>query len=157
MGPVMVADYFVAGIGGLEVMLLGVFPIARMVGTASMNRGEVLRYLAELPWCPDAIILNRSLDWTVVDAKTIEVSTGEGAERGELTFELDDEGLIVTASAASRPYAEANGQTTERPWRGRFWDYQHLRDRYVPLQGEVEWGLPEGDFVYWRGRLHAES
>ena len=142
-----------AGTGGLEVMLLGAFPIARMIGGAAANQGEVLRYLAELPWCPDAILANRSLDWTVLDAKTIKVATGAGTARGEVTFELDEDGLIARASAPSRIYAEANGRTSERPWRGRFWDYQRTRGRLMPMQGEVAWALDAGDFIYWRGRI----
>ena len=89
-----------------------------MIGGAAANQGEVLRYLAELPPCPDAILANRSLDWTVLDAKTIKVATGAGTARGEVTFELDEDGLIARDSAPSRIYAEANGRTSERPWRG---------------------------------------
>jgi len=153
MGSVVVADHLVAGIGGLDVMLLGAFPLARMIGSAAVNRGEALRYLAELPWCPDAILSNTSLDWTVLDAKTIEVATGTGTARGTVTFELDDDGWIVRASAPSRAYAEASGRTSEHPWHGRFWDYQRIGDHFMPMHGEVAWGLPAGDFVYWRGRL----
>jgi hypothetical protein len=89
----------------------------------------------------------------VFDAKTIKVATGAGAARGEVTFELDDEGLIVRASAPSRVYREANGRTSERPWQGRFWDYQHIKERFMPAQAEVAWRLDAGDFVYWRGRI----
>jgi len=153
MGPVIVADYFIAGTGGMEVMLLGAFPIARAVGGAAADQGEILRYLVELPWCPDAILANRSLVWVVIDAKTIKVAAGAGAARGEVTFELDDDGLIARASAPSRAYAEANGRTSARPWRGRFWDYQRIGGRLMPMQGEVAWGLETGDFVYWRGRI----
>ena len=55
---VVAADYFVAGTGGLEVILLGAFPMTRMIG-----------------------------------------------------------------------------------------------GRFVPLQGDVAWGLETGDFVHWRGRI----
>ena len=96
---IVVADYFVAGTGGLEVKLLGAFPVASIIGGAAANQREVLRYLAELPWNPDAILANRALDWTVVDAKTIKVGTGTGPERGEVTFVLDDNGLVASASA----------------------------------------------------------
>ena len=100
----VVADYFVAGTGGLEVMLLGAFPLARMIGGAAANQGEALRYLAEIPWNQDAILANSSLDWTVVDANTIKVATGQGPDRGEVTFELDTEGRVVRASAPARVY-----------------------------------------------------
>jgi hypothetical protein len=37
-------------------MLMGVFPVARLVGGAGIAQDETLRYLAELPWNPDAIL-----------------------------------------------------------------------------------------------------
>jgi len=149
---VVVADYFVGGTGGLEVMLFGALPLARMIGGAGANRGETLRYLAELPWNPDAILANTALDWTVVNHKTIKVATGNGPERGEVTLTLDENGLIAHASALSRLYVE-KGRTTARPWHGRFWDYQRLDDRLIPMQAEVAWTLDAGEFVYWRRRI----
>ncbi|MEO6244371.1 MAG: DUF6544 family protein [Opitutaceae bacterium] len=149
---VAVADYFSAGVGGLEVRLLGLFPLVRMVGGAAANQGEILRYLAELPWNADAILANSSLDWTIIGPNRITVATGVGADRGEVTFDLDERGLVARASAPSRIYA-AKGGATARPWHGRFWDYQHIGGRFIPRQGEVAWGLDTGDFVYWRGRL----
>ena len=149
----IVADYFVAGTGGLEVRLLGAFPIVSLIGGAVANQGEALRYLAELPWNPDAILANSALDWTVVDSKMIKVATGAGAERGEVTFTLDDSGLVATASAAARGYAEKGGRITMHPWRGRFWNYQEIGGRFIPLQGEIAWGLEAGEFVYWRAGI----
>jgi len=149
----MIADYLVGGTGGLEVKLLGAFPIARMVGGADAAQGEALRYLAELPLNPDAILANRALEWTVVDPKTIRVATGVGAARGEVTLDLDERGLVVGMNASSRIYAEKKGVTTRHPWRGRFWDYQSSGGRFIPLQGEVAWVLETGDFIYWRGRI----
>jgi len=69
-----------------------------------------------------------------------------------VTFELNDDGLIVRASAPSRGYAEKR-RTTPRPWHGRFWDYQRVGDHFIPVQGEVAWTLDAGEFTYWRGRI----
>jgi hypothetical protein len=149
----MIADYLIAGTGGLEVRLLGAFPVAHMVGSADAAQGEALRYLAELPLNPDAILANRALEWTVVDPKTIKVATGVGAARGEVTLELDVHGLVVGMSAPSRIYAEKGGHMTRHPWRGRFWDYQSIGGRLIPGQGEVAWVFAAGEFIYWRGRI----
>ena len=152
----MAADYLIDGTGGLEVKLLGAVTVARAVGGADMNQGEALRYLAELPWNPDAILNNRFLDWTVIDDKTLKVATGMGADRGEVTFKLDGNGLITTASAPSQMYAN-KGTMTPRPWHGRFWDYQKANGRLIPWQAEVAWTLDDGEFIYWRGRIILNS
>lgn len=152
MDLILVADYLVGNAGGLEGRLAGVISVMKLVGGDEIRQGQLLRYLAELPWNPDAILCNRDLDWTVLGPKSIRVGAGTGAARGEITFELDGDGYISTASAASRLCAE-NGKLVPRPWHGRFWDYELIGDRMIPRQAEVAWGLDAGDFVYWRGRL----
>ena len=149
LGAIRVVDSFVAGRGVLEVRLFGAIRMAREDGTTALNQGEALRYLAELPWNPDAILFDHALDWTVVGERTIKVATGGGEARAEITFGLDEAGLIETAGAASRTF----GAGKRYPWHGRFWDYQDISGRRIPMQGEVAWVIDEKDFIYWRGKL----
>ena len=149
--PMVIADYFANGVGGLEVRMAGAIPIAHTVANAGINRGELLRYLAEIPLNPDAILANRSLEWSVIDARTIIVASGVGAERGEITFVLGDDGLIASGRAASRDYASKDGPIA-LPWHGRFWNYRRTGGRLIPENAEVAYTLSTGDFVYWRGR-----
>lgn len=153
-GSVSVADYFVAGHGGLSARVLGAFEIANESGTAEIDRGEALRYLAELPWNPDAILHNRALRWTVLSPRTLRVSTEVGGVDAEVTFELDDAGLIGEAKATERIY-RAGKQRLRRPWRGRFWHYRRVAGRIMPMRGEVAWVLDGGDFVYWSGAIES--
>ena len=149
LGALAVVDSFVAGRGLLEVRLFGAIKMAREDGTPALNQGEALRYLAELPWNPDAILFDHMLEWTVVDERTIRVATGDGEARAEITFGLEEAGLIETAGAASRTFIAGK----RYPWHGRFWDYQHVSGRCIPMQGEVAWMIDGKDFVYWRGKL----
>ncbi len=151
-GYMLVADYFVCGRGGLDARLLGAIRMAGESGTEAVNQGEALRYLIELPWNPDAILVNASLEWTVMDPATIKVATGKGAERGEVTFRLDSDGLVREASAPSRA-GIVDGKQVTRPWQGRFWDYMEVAGRRVPRHGEVAWVLDGREFVYWRGEI----
>ena len=151
-GLIMVADYFVGNNGGMEVRALSAVPLTSIVGSAVANKGEIMRYLAELPLSPDALLFNKELDWTVIDSKTLKVASGAADSRGEVTLYLDDNGLISRMRAASRPYAEKDGRSSEHPWIGRFWDYQTVGERTIPIQAEVAWELETGEFVYWRGK-----
>ena len=149
--PMVIADYFTGGVGGLEVRIAGAVPIAHTVANVGINRGELLRYLAEIPLNPDAILANHALEWSVIDARTIMVASGAGAGRGEITFELGEDGLIATASAATRDYASKDGPVP-LPWHGRFWNYRRSGGRLIPEDAEVAYTLDTGDFIYWRGR-----
>lgn len=152
LGSISVADHFVEGKGGLEARLFGAIRVARATESDSIDQGEMLRYLAELPWNPDAILTNRRLEWSVLDARTLKVAAGNGSKRGEVTFTLDEDGFVKNASAPSRLYLGHQG-SEYRPWWGRFWNYQLMHGRRLPRDGEVAWVLDGEDFIYWRGRI----
>jgi hypothetical protein len=154
LGSMQIADYVVDGQGGLEGKLLGLVTLVDTVGTGDVLQGQLMRYLAELPWNPDAILTNRSLEWTVVDARTLKAAVTVQDVRAEVTFHLDADGRIESAGADARPRDE-NGKTVLRPWHGRFWDYRAVEGRQIPFQGEVAWVVDGIDFVYWRGALDA--
>lgn len=60
--------------------------------------------------------------------------------------------LIESVSSEGRS-RDVQGEQVATPWRGRFWDYEPRGGMLVPLEGEVEWVLPEGAKPYWRGRI----
>jgi hypothetical protein len=46
-----------------DVRALGLIPIVRAERTPALQRGQLMRYLAELAWAPDAILHNTELRW----------------------------------------------------------------------------------------------
>jgi hypothetical protein len=151
LGAMTVVDAFVGGRGLLEARLFGTVRLARQDGTDALNQGEALRYLAEIAWNPDIILFDHALEWTVLAPRSVAVATGAGNARAEITFGLDETGLIETARAASRTFATGK----DYPWHGRFWDYEAHSGRNIPMQGEVAWVIDGDDFIYWRGRLES--
>src|SRR6201999_2539728 len=75
LGPIAlrVIDSYQEEHGRLEVGL-GRLPLQRRHGP-ELSRGEAFRYLAELPWAPQAIVANPALEWVEVDESTVEVAT----------------------------------------------------------------------------------
>ena len=144
-----VADYFHDGNGGLVASVFNLVPIADAEPSATLSKGQMLRYLAELPWNPDAMLANADISWSVEDETRIIASIGQGAERAEIAFSLNDQGLIIAAHAKSRLYLHGDIEE-ERPWHGRFWDYQDVRGYRIPMQAEVAWVLGVKEFVYFR-------
>lgn len=151
-GLVVVADYFVDGRGGLEVRMAGAFAVATIIDGDAIAKGELMRYLAELPWHPDAIMCNRALDWQVLDPSTIKVAAGEGKARAEVTLFIDANGFVSAIEARDRPQF-TDGVFVERPWRGRFWEYRQAGGRITPAQAEIAWVIDGKEFVYARGTV----
>ena len=145
-----VHDWYRAGEGALEGRLLGL-PVLRSRGP-EVVKGEAMRYLAELPWIPQAMVSNPELEWRELDDATVEVATLVAGSRSAVRLHFDAAGDIVTGSAEARPRAVGKG-VVDTPFSGEFGEYRVLDGIRVPTTAEVGWDLPEGRFVYFRGRL----
>jgi hypothetical protein len=151
-GMVSARDALAAGEGRLDVTALGFIPIARAEHSPALVRGELMRYLAELPWAPDAILHNTELRWRKDGPDTLAVSAGSGETASEVVLSLDSEGRIASGFAPDRPRS-ATAPLLPTPWRGRFSDYRRHEGRWLPFSGEVAWIIEGKEIVYWHGRI----
>ena len=112
-----------------------------------------MRYLAELSLVPHAIAANRELEWREVSERAVDVSCEAGSTSAAVQWEFDDVGDLARVTGV-RPFLD--GKTIVlRPWGGEFGEYASFAGIRVPAFAEVWWELPEGRFVYWRGRVTA--
>ncbi len=151
-GMVSGRDALKNGEGQFDIIALGFFPIARAEHSAALVRGELMRYLAELPWAPDAILNNPALRWRDDAANRLVVSAGAGETAVEVMLSLDKEGRIEGAFAPDRPRS-ATAPFLPTPWRGRFSDYRLHEGRWLPFAGEVAWEIDGKENVYWQARI----
>jgi hypothetical protein len=150
--PVTVFDVYVDGAGELSAMLLGVFRVAGGTGP-DYDRGELLRYLSELPVHPDAILNNSALMWRQLDAQTVEVTALSPSGPVSLRFIFDEAGDIVRSEADDRPMSTSDGRLVPTPWHGTFANYTQFGAYRIPAYGEVGWVLSDGLYTYWRGTI----
>lgn len=153
-GLIAVRDALQGDLGRLTVRALGIVPIARVALSPALTRGELLRYLAELVWAPDAIVHNSHLRWRHEGLDQLVVAAGTGAAAAEIMLTLNDEGRIATASAADRPRL-IGGAMVPTPWRGSFSDYRRCDGRWIPFAGEVSWIVDEQAVLVWQGRIES--
>lgn len=151
-GLITARDALDHGEGRLDIMAAGVIPIARAEHTTALLRGELMRYLAELPWAPAAILLNNALGWRVEGPDSLAVSAGSGETTSEVIFSLDANGRVATAFAPDRPRS-ATLPILVTPWRGTFSDYRLQGTTWLPHKGEVAWEMPGQNGPYWQCRL----
>lgn len=152
LGYLTVLDALVAGMGRMDVTALGVFPVVRAKASAALTKGELLRYLAELPYVPDAMLHNPTLEWRDAGSNQLAVATGTGDVRAEVLFTLDPDGRIASVRAEDRPRS-AVPPTLPTPWEGEFADYRLQQGRWVPFAGQVAWVIGGQRRLYWRGVL----
>ncbi len=141
----LVEDAFEKGRGRLDASLWGLLPVAHARGDA-VDRGEAQRYLAELAWCPLALLRNPALHFESRSPGVVRVWVGDEQTYVDLLF--DDEGDISGARTTTR----SRGDIVQ-PWEGRFDSYRDFSGIRAPSRGEVWWETPAGPFVYWRGEI----
>ncbi len=118
-GMISALDALTDSEGHFDITALGIIPIARAEHTPALMRGERMRYLAELAWAPDAILLNSALRWRVDGADTLAVSAGSGATAGEVALRVDGEGRIASAvypGSTALPHSAASADAMARPF-----------------------------------------
>jgi len=153
-GMVSARDALKDGEGRFDVMALGLIPLVRAEHSSALMRGELMRYLAELAWAPDAILLNTALRWREDGPDKLAVRAGSGETAAEVMLSLDSEGRITGAFAPDRPRS-ASAPFLPTPWRGWFSDYRQHGSMWIPFAGEVGWEIDGKEVIYWQGRIES--
>jgi hypothetical protein len=152
MAPGMSAfvhDAYLLGEGSLHASLLGLFTVADVRGTPEAAQGELLRFFAEMPWYPTALLPSQGVCWEAINDTSARATLTDGATIVSLVFQFNAEGVIATMRAEAR-YRD---KLTAMPWCGRFWNYSVRNGMLIPLEGEVGWEYPEGTRLYFKGRI----
>jgi hypothetical protein len=151
-GVISARDALAHSEGRFDIMALGIIPIARAQHASALMRGELMRYLAELAWAPDAILHNTELRWREDGPDMLTVGAGSGETASEVVLNLDSDGRIAGAFAPDRPRS-ATAPILPTPWRGRFSDYRRHNGQWLPFSGEVAWEIDGKEVVYWQARI----
>lgn len=143
---VVVEDAYEDGHGRLEAKLFGAIRVAGGEPGVDLDRGELLRYLAELPFNPLALLHNPDLHF---EASSRGARVWAGDPTTWVDFSFDDAGLPHEMYAGTR----VRGGVGVQPWGARFSEYADMGDAHVPVRAEVWWGEGDAREVYWRGEI----
>lgn len=143
-----VRDSYVDGEGATKGKIGGLLTIVDVRGTPELATAALLRWLAEAPWYPTALLPRTGLAWTPIDARSARVTLIDGVTRVSLDVRFGQGGEIAGSSA--RRHREVDGEMVLTPWAGTCTGYRRVDGMMIPTDGEVGWALPEGTFTYWR-------
>jgi hypothetical protein len=156
--PAHVEDSYIAGRGRLIAKVLGLFTVAELHGEGEIARGELMRYFAESPWYPTALLPGQGVRWQAVDDQSANATIVDGPITLTLLFRFNDAGLIASVRAESRGAAMGKDSHMELlPWDCALSDYQPHGGMLIPMTGEAAWVRPEGRKVYFVGHVKTLS
>lgn len=138
--------------GHMLVKLLGTIPLADARGS-EIDQGATLRWLAEAPWFPYALIAP-CVRWTPLDDRTAAATISYEGPPARAVFEVDDDGRIARLRA-ERYRDLGGGRAALTRWGGDYLDYREFDGFRVPTQVEVGWELDTGWFAYARFHVRA--
>jgi hypothetical protein len=145
-------DSYIAGKGLVQASMLGWFTVADMSGEGEMARGEFMRYFAEMPWYPTALLPSQGVQWAAVDATSAKATIVDGSITLTLLFHFNDAGLIDSVRAEARG-GMIGKEMVMRPWECGLSDYQVRDGMTVPMRGEAAWVQPDGRKTYFHGTV----
>jgi hypothetical protein len=149
---VRVVDSYIARKGLLHAAVLGLYTVADVSGGGEIARGEFMRFFAEAPWYPTALLPSQGVLWDAVDDRSANATIVDGPLTLTLLFRFNDAGLIESFRAEAR-HAMNGKEMTMIPWEGNWSNYQTREGMTVPLTGEVAWMRPEGRRPYFIGAV----
>lgn len=146
-----IRDTYERGEGSSEVNLQNLLRIGGSHGTPEMAAASLVRYLAEAPWFPSALLPSQRLSWTAVDPHQARATLRDGATEVSAEFAFGTLGEIVRVTA--QRYRDVGGSPVLTPWTGHFRRYRALRGMMIPTAATVSW-ISGGRFEpVWRGRI----
>ncbi len=151
---VRVLDAYANGHGALWARLGGVVPVADPAPGPALDEGELMRYLAEAPLYPTALLPGMGVTWTPVNDLSARATLNHCGTTASLLFHVNDQNEVGRVTG-TRPFLEGDGAAERRPWKGTWRNYERRNGLRVPTAGKVAWIHPEGEVAYWRG--HIES
>ena len=147
-----VVDSYIAGKGLVQAAMLGLFTVAEMSGGGEMARGEFMRFFAETPWYPTALLPSQGVQWAAVDEHSANASINDGPLTLILLFHFNDIGLIDSVRAEARG-GMVGKEMLMRPWECGLSNYQVCNGMTVPITGEAAWVRPDGRKTYFVGSV----
>lgn len=149
---VRVLDAYAEGQGTLWARLGGVVTVANPPSGPALDEGELMRYLAEAPLYPTALLPGMGVTWTPVNDRSARATLEHRGTTASLLFHINDQNEVERVTG-KRPFLKDDGSSERRPWKGYWRNYEPRNGMLVPTDGEVAWIHPEGEVSYWRGHM----
>ena len=146
-----VRDSYLAGEGVMHGAVAGLFAVVDQRGTPEMAASSLLRWLAEIPWLPTALLPAGGVRWEPAGERTARATLTDGPTTVAMDVHFGPAGEIARITALR--HRDVNGTPILTPWEGRYEAYVRLGGMKVPSQAEVGWILDDEWVPYWRGRV----
>ena len=139
-------DMYYQGKGIMLIKILSTITVANATGR-EMDISSLIRFLAEAPWFPTALLPSDYLEWKEIDSNSARAVIKDNGYTALGIFTFNEKGEIIKFVTNDR-YMEADGKYFKEQWAGYYRNYQEIEGMKIPMEGEVEWNLSDKDLPY---------
>ncbi|MFZ5648998.1 MAG: DUF6544 family protein [Bacillota bacterium] len=144
-----VRDMYCHGKGSMFVKLFSAITLANSTGR-EMDEASLLRYLAEAPWFPTALLpLNGNIRWEPVDKDRARVAIKDGDLSVWAVVHFNEPGEIIRMESIRYN----SNEKKKIKYTTYYSDYQKVSGVKIPMEGIAEWNFEDRDFPYFKGRI----
>jgi len=144
---VSATDVYFEGKGNLKVKLLSIIKLVDARGE-EIDQGELLRWLAETPWFPTALLPSEKLKWEPIDNNSAKIIFTDKNLTVDGIFYFNEQGQITEFK--TKRYKDKSLEN----WTGYYRDYKKVEGMQIPFFAEVVWNLESGDFSYAKFKIN---
>jgi hypothetical protein len=146
-------DMYLEGKGVFQIKLLYIITIADATKGKELDESELMRWLAEAPLFPTALLPSNHLHWEPVDSDSAKAIIDYSGSKAEAVFHFNKKGEIVQVNADR--YRAVDNSFVKEKWFGHYSNYTSAKNMMVPWNIEVSWNSEVlGNFTYAKFRIH---
>ena len=139
-------DMYYQGRGNMLIKLLSTVTVADATGS-EMDVSSLIRFLAEAPWFPTALLPSDYIEWKEIDSNSAQAIIKDNGYTALGIFTFNEKGEIIKFVSNDR-YMEVDGKYFREQWGGYYRNYQEINGMKIPIEAEVEWNLSDRDLQY---------
>jgi len=144
-------DKYLEGRGTFQIKIMSIFTIADDPTGKELDESELMRWLAEAPLFPTALLPSSYLHWEPVDSDSAKAIIDYCRTRVEALFHFDKKGEIVQMNADR--YRAVDNSFVKEKWLGHYSNYAVTKNILVPWDIEVSWNSEVGNFTYAKFKI----
>lgn len=146
-------DYYKNGVGGMKGVIAKCFILFNQTG-AEMDKACLATYLAEIMFLPSAL-LNEYISFEEIDDYKVRATITYGGQICSGVFAFNQNYEYISFTTNDRVVTNSNGTMENILWSALCGDYEVSANGIkYPSTFKAVWNYPEGDFVYFDGKIN---
>jgi len=144
-------DKYLEGKGTFQIKLWSTITISDAPRGMELDESELLRWLAEAPLFPTALLPSSYLQWEPMDSDSAKAVIDCSGTKVEALFHFDKRGEIVQINTDR--YRAVGNSFVKGKWLGHYSNYVLAKNMMVPRDINVSWNTEAGNFTYARFKI----